>query len=482
MRFNRLPLNGKAWCLAPHTDTIHQAPRIAESSHQEWLVPMAPQTVNLRKISLADRLTELSSPPPSQWLETGLNARPNLHGLLRYPAMMVPRMQGDIIDTILASINGRCDVLDPFVGSGTMMTEAMIRGLDFTGVDINPLAVLVCEAKKEIDHGADIEKAASLVLDALAKDRQDSIDVDYQNREKWFSNESAEYFSKIRRAILKVDEQGARKVLWAVFAEIVRLCSNSRPSTYKLHIRKPGDRVGVEKISALFRSHLDETVERVKQYRSLISDRGENQPLATIICDDIRRADLNSRSDRHQILVTSPPYGDNQTTIPYGQFSYLALRWIPREDLPRGFHEMLLANTHSLDSASLGGSVVNSDAKQDAMRAISSTFDQFVSVAIGSDKEKGIRKVSSFVYDFYEALKHIREECNGQAHWALTTGNRTAVGLTVPFDEICRDIISSLGGRSLVSLKRCLPVKRMPSRNSMGVMITTETTLVAEFS
>jgi len=481
--FNRLPLKGKAWCLAPLPDTIHQAPRIAESSHKEWLVPpMASQSVNLRKNSLADRLTELSSPPPPQWLETGLNARPNLHGLLRYPAMMVPRMQGDIIDTVLSSINKPCDVLDPFVGSGTIMTEAMIRGLDFTGVDINPLAVLVCEAKKAIDYGADVENAAAQVLEVLSRDQRSSIDVDYKNREKWFSDESAEYFAKIRRAILRVDEQGARKVLWAVFAETVRLCSNSRTSTYKLHIRKPGDRVGVEKISTLFRSHLDETVERVKHYRSIISSRGAKRPAANIICDDIRRANLRSRNDRHQILVTSPPYGDNQTTIPYGQFSYLALRWIPKEDLPKGFREMLMANTHSLDSASLGGSIVNSEVKQDAMRAISRSFDQFVTVAIGSGKEKGIRKVSSFVYDFYEALKNIRGEYSGQAHWALTTGNRTAVGLTVPFDEICSDIISSLGGRSLVSLRRSLPVKRMPSRNSMGVMITTETTLVAEFS
>lgn len=482
MRSNLSPIKGKAWCLAPYRDTIHQAPRIAGSSHQKWLGSMASPSVNLRNTSLAERLTELSSPPPMQWLETGLNARPNLHGLLRYPAMMVPRMQGDIIDTILGTINRQCNVLDPFVGSGTVMTEAMIRGLNFTGVDINPLAVLVCEAKKEIDRGADVERAALVVTAALAADNDYAIDIDYPNREKWFGNESAKYFSRIRRAILKVEEQGARKVLWAVFAEIVRLCSNSRPSTYKLHIRKPNDRVGVEKISALFHAHLSETAERVKQYRSLIASRGTVQPLANIICEDIRKAPLACGTDGHQILVTSPPYGDNQTTIPYGQFSYLALRWIPREDLPQGFRENLLANTHSLDSASLGGSLVDSDIKQEKMRAISGAFDKFASTAAEFDKERGIRKVSSFVYDFYEALKHIREECNGQAHWALTTGNRTAVGLTVPFDEICRDIISSLGGRSLVSLKRCLPVKRMPSRNSMGVMITTETTLVAEFS
>jgi hypothetical protein len=79
-------------------------------------------------------LLVLENSPPSAWRETGVRTRPNLHGLLRYPAMMVPCMQGDIIDVILAHRPGHCRVLDPFVGSGTVMTEALVRGLNFTGV------------------------------------------------------------------------------------------------------------------------------------------------------------------------------------------------------------------------------------------------------------------------------------------------------------------------------------------------------------
>jgi len=79
-------------------------------------------------------------------------------------------MQGDIIDAILKYRPGPCRVLDPFVGSGTVMTEALVRDLDFTGVDINPLAALVCEAKAAIDAGADVEGAAQTVLTALRID------------------------------------------------------------------------------------------------------------------------------------------------------------------------------------------------------------------------------------------------------------------------------------------------------------------------
>ncbi|MNF75712.1 hypothetical protein D3C84_577920 [compost metagenome] len=150
--------------------------------------------------------------------------------------------------------------------------------------------------------------------------------------------------------------------------------------------------------------------------------------------------------------------------------------------MPDGWREELLTNTHALDSASLGGSVVNANVKQEAMRGVSQHFDAFVADAVKLNKSKEIRKVSSFMYDFYEALKHINSRAPRTAHWVLTTGNRTAAGMAVPFDGICRDIISSLGGNCMSSMDRVLPTKRMPSRNSVGVMITTETTLVAEFN
>ena len=102
----------------------------------------------MTKTTLRHRLLALEAEPPKAWRVTGAYARPNLHGLLRYPAMMVPCMQGDIIDVILDHKPGPCRVLDPFVGSGTVMTEALIRDLNFTGVDINPLAALVCEVNR----------------------------------------------------------------------------------------------------------------------------------------------------------------------------------------------------------------------------------------------------------------------------------------------------------------------------------------------
>jgi adenine-specific DNA methylase len=435
-----------------------------------------------KRQSLRHSLLELESRPPASWSETGTHSRPNLHGLLRYPAMMVPRMQGDIIDAILASTKRDSRVLDPFVGSGTVMTEALVRGLNFTGIDINPLAALVCEAKAAIDGGVDVEGAAQTLLDSLRRDICEEIDVDFPGRAKWFDEASARKFSLLRRSILSVEDVEARKVMWTVFAETVRQCSNSRTSTYKLHIRKPDDRVAADKVIAAFEANLRQALTRVRDYRALLSKRTATRPSVKILCEDARHANLDWQATEHQVLVTSPPYGDNQTTIPYGQFSYLAMRWMPECDLPGVSAKQLMTNTNSLDSASLGGTVRGAEDKETAVRAISPHFDKFMIEAETRGTQRAVRKVSSFVGDFYDALSHLRLSSCSTAHWVLTTGNRTAAGMTVPLDAICKDMAMHLGGKPIADLRRQLPNKRMPSRNSQGVMITAETTTVVEFA
>lgn len=434
-----------------------------------------------RPASLRQRLKELEASPPDSWAQTGRSARPNLHGLLRYPAMMVPRMQGDILDVVLGSTSATCRITDPFVGSGTTMTEAMIRGLDFTGVDINPLAVMVCEAKAAIDGGLNVHSAIQTVLLRLSRDTQETIDVNFPGIEKWFDKDAAIYLSKIRRSILAVADQPSRKVLWTVFADTLRLTSNSRTSTYKLHVRPDGDRVSASRIAEVFRYGLKELVDRAEEYIALVGESRKRQPKYRIICGDVRTARIPKSRTKHDVLVTSPPYGDNRTTIPYGQFSYLAVSWIPEADLPEGWDHKLARNYQALDSASLGGSNADFESKHKNISEISPSYVKFMRSAARLDRSLETRKVATFLSDYLDAFTRVKSSSSAGSHWIVTTGNRRAANLLVPLDEISVDIVHHLGGKCIASIRRALQNKRMPSRNSIGEMITAETTLVAEF-
>ena len=76
------------------------------------------------------------------WAFRGRAARQRTQGLTQYPAMMVPAMQAVLVKAV-ADVDGCVSrVFDPFTGSGTTLVECMRLGLDYTGQDINPLAVL----------------------------------------------------------------------------------------------------------------------------------------------------------------------------------------------------------------------------------------------------------------------------------------------------------------------------------------------------
>ncbi|MDC4913679.1 DNA methyltransferase [Acinetobacter baumannii] len=429
---------------------------------------------------LGEQLFALSANPPENWNKTGNKSRPNIHSLLRYPAMMVPCMQGQILDYLLNYSKKDCYIFDPFVGSGTILTEASLRGLDFVGVDINPLAMLVCEVKKLIDEGYQFKELAPKVITHYEKDNSYKIDVDFPKREKWFTKDSSIILSRIRRSILKIDDINVRKLLWVVFAETLRQTSNSRTSTYKLHVRKPEDYIPAENIFKIFKGNLNDTLKRVDEY-VITKNKIELDSNSTIqlILDDIRKAKI-PMSNRHQILVTSPPYGDNQTTIPYGQFSYLSLKWIPFSELPLGTSEYFLQNSHKLDSESLGGNLKNIKEKQDIIKNISPSLSAYLVEAEKQNKLNKVRKVAAFMYDFYESLSHLRTTFS-TAHWVFTTGNRTVAGIPVPFDKILLEMVLHLGGKHIASVERQLPGKRMPTRNSLGTTINMEVTLIAEF-
>src|SRR5258708_40165961 len=97
--------------------------------------------------SLRTRLESLSTTDGEYWAFRGNSKRGHAHAFFQYPAMMVPQMQGELIRAVAEVKPGLNSAFDPYVGSGTTLTESMLQGLRFTGWDINPLAALLCIAK-----------------------------------------------------------------------------------------------------------------------------------------------------------------------------------------------------------------------------------------------------------------------------------------------------------------------------------------------
>ena len=207
--------------------------------HQSTKMSLASDSTDGYIQSLLGRLDKGKE---DHWSFRGNAKREHAHAYLQYPAMMVPQMQGELLSVMKEAMPEIRSVYDPFVGSGTTMTESMFRGLNFIGYDINPLAVLICTAKKGPFFVEALDKKTDLLTSNIKKDQSNAIEVDFPNWDKWFRNDIAIELSKIRRAIRNETSRWCRRLFWLALAETVRLTSNSRTSTYKLHIR-PEDEV-----------------------------------------------------------------------------------------------------------------------------------------------------------------------------------------------------------------------------------------------
>lgn len=84
---------------------------------------------------------------PEYWDFKGKDQKEHVHSMIKYPAVMVPNMQGEIFDILLKHDSTIHNVLDPFMGSGTILVEGLLRGLDVCGIDINPLSYLAVTVK-----------------------------------------------------------------------------------------------------------------------------------------------------------------------------------------------------------------------------------------------------------------------------------------------------------------------------------------------
>lgn len=214
---------------------------------------------------LQTRLNGLASLDADYWSFKGNARRNHGHGLFQYPAMMVPQMVEAILDAVSLVHTEVEWVTDPFAGSGTILTESMRRGFSFAGRDINPLAILLCRTKAGPFFPEAMLAAVNELTGRIASDRSTKIDIDFPGIGKWFEPNVKIALSRIRRSIMQEKSLASRRFFWVALAETVRITSNSRTSTFKLHVRPEKEIRGREiDATATFKRVLSHNFENIE--------------------------------------------------------------------------------------------------------------------------------------------------------------------------------------------------------------------------
>ncbi|AGF74143.1 modification methylase [Bartonella australis AUST/NH1] len=414
--------------------------------------------------SVAEKFESISARNEDYWDFRGRRSRrEHCHALMAYPAMMVPQMQAELIDLLL-QVNPKIKTIyDPFVGSGTVLAEALLRGKNFIGTDVNPLAILCCKSKADFFDQSKIEKIIQDIEQNLQKENVSFDLCCFKGADKWFDEDALKALSKIRHFINQQELVWCRRFLWIAMVDIIRKYSNTRLSTYKLHIRKDKSLYTAE---GIFRDFIKKCTLNIKLKVKFWNELSENGYVKQdelslkneLYIQDVRHLPETVKAD---LVITSPPYGDNATTITYGQYSYLPLQFINLGDIGASFDDNLICSQSAIDSVSLGGKLGEWDLRRFWVEKQSPSLKRITTLLIQKAK-RGERKLIMFAYDLFLSLQRIVKTLSHGGFMMFTLGNRSISSVSIPLDKIVKEFLERLGLRKVHLLERNIPSKRMP--------------------
>ena len=426
--------------------------------------------------------TSLQSLTPSAFSAKNYDRADNVHRLFQYPARMVPETQELILNEVVKHLPEESWVLDPFMGSATSLVTTMNFGLNVVGQDINPLAILLSKVKTGPFRYDFFMKDFFYILQTVEEDSRTEIDIDFTGINKWFKPEVQVDLSKLRRAIMSMPSISSRRFFWIVLAETIRLTSNDRTSTYKMHAH-PLDVTEKRMLDTVkeFKVVAERNLEDLRKFREKLQNknylRGNTYNRITRVKFGDSSKKINN-SDKFSLVVTSPPYGDNHTTVTYGQHSFLPLQWINLKDINTKLDTSCLNTAQEIDRRSLGGKKLQlSKSQLNKLFSLSPTLDCYFKNVPEGDMKK-VEKVVYFMNDLTRTIDNIINVLNQNAYLIWTIGNRYVNNTEIQNDLILTEILKSKGLNLIVDFERDILNKRMPKRNRQSKTMNKEKILI----
>lgn len=245
------------------------------------------------------------------------------HAIHSYPAMMMPRIARNVIQEYATS---ESIVLDPYMGSGTTLLEGMVENVGkVIGFDLNPLAVLISTAKTTKFNLEKIKKEIDNLdyhLSVLSNYEHPSFTI----LESWFKQENIDELARLKAVINNIEDSDVRLFFSVVFSETVRHVSFTRNGEFKLYKIPESKRDSHNPDAiAIFSQKLQSVYTTVKDFYENTTFLNSQTDVAIM---NAAITDSDVKPNSIDLVVTSPPYGDSNTTVAYGQFSRLANEWL----------------------------------------------------------------------------------------------------------------------------------------------------------
>ena len=261
------------------------------------------------------------------------------HGIHPYKGKFYPQLAKTLIN-LSSETNGT--VLDPYCGSGTVLLESQLNGMNAIGFDLNPMAALIAKAKTGI-ISADLYEIDLCIHDFLNdlgenKSTENDQDIFAENCideiRSWFPVSVANCLGWIIKRIERVPIISLQQALKVSLSSIIRKVSQQDPKD--LRIRRRKNPIEDAPTLHLFKGRVKELRTRLRDFAVRKVHCPNSIGMAKVVEGDSRNWDnfTNENIEMHSfdLMVTSPPYA---TALPYidtDRLSILTILGIPSKE------------------------------------------------------------------------------------------------------------------------------------------------------
>lgn len=443
-------------------------------------------------------IASLQALPIDYWDFKDSDVREYTHGIHNYPAMMVCPISRNIIRLVREQRNVDT-IFDPFTGSGTVLVEAMLAGINTVyGNDINPLALFLSKVKTtklditllqqevqnllsriedvynqfclQIDSVDEVMKNkysldltskdgwgsnAPYYLEQYKKDNYLNLDIpNFKNIGYWFKPRTILLMALIKSEINKIENKDIRNFVFIAFSETIRFVSNRRNGEFKM-FRMPSKKVETFKPDVIseFSTILNRNVVKMNDF---VETCFERDCKSEVLIHKNNATSLKDVPDNSiDLVVTSPPYGDSRTTVAYGEYSRLSLQWL---DL----FELTDKEIMGIDKSLMGGSKFRNGFEYTVpSKTLKNSLEKIKDI----DLERA-GDVYSFYLDLSNSISKIAAKTKKDGYQFWVVGNRTVKGETLLTDVIIAEIAEHYGLQHIYTIDRNIINKVMPTQNS----------------
>ena len=374
-----------------------------------------------------------------------------------FPARMAP----GIALSAISSAPRKLRVLDPMMGSGTVLAVARAQGHQAFGADLDPLAVLITRVwTTPIDREAVINVAENVLRNAKDHFRDLRAGNAYpkgatEETKKfiryWFDPYARRQLTALSLKISRIKCEKNRNVLWCAFSRLIITKQAGASRAMDLSHSRP-HRAFLYAPTKPFNLFL-RTVERVLESTISTKDKARG-PKTAIYEADARQ--LPIRSDTIDLVLTSPPY---LNAIDYIRCSKFTLVWMGHS----------IQQLRELRAISVGAEI---GADKNAHAEVKNILNRIDSKKKLDSRLRSI--LARYVLDMKIAMNETARVLapNGRAIYVV--GENTLRGTYIKTSEILSVLAEQIGleligmtSRNLPSNRRYLPP---PRRNKHGMI------------